>query len=124
MATARDLALDANYDLALQGQDLAPLVTDNDAIVSDVEATLQFMKGEWFADLSQGLPWFQQILGPKNPNLTTMRNQIFQAIAARKGITQVLSVIVTPNFPTRTASITWLAQADATQLGSTVVLSP
>lgn len=122
--TSRDLALDANYDLALQGQDLAPLLVDVPAIVSDVEATILFMVGEWFVDLSQGIPWFQQVLGQKNPNLAAVQAALFRAIAARQGISQVQSVLVTPNAGARTAEVTWTATADAQLLGSTVVVSP
>jgi hypothetical protein len=124
MSTARDLALDPDtYDLLIVGQDLAPLISDYDAIVSDVEATLKFMAGEWFADLSQGIPYFQQLL-IKAPNLPAFRTLLFKAIGARLGIIQVQYVTITVNAAARTASIVWAAFADDTLLGSTVVVSP
>lgn len=122
--SARDLALDSNYDLAIVGQDLAPLVADTASIVSDVEATLLFMLGEWFLDLSQGLPWFQEVLGPKKVNLQAMKAAITSAIAARQGITQVQFVTLTQNTTRRSLSVTWAAFSDATLLGSTLQVSP
>lgn len=122
--SARDLALDSNYDLAIAGQDLAPLVADTASIVSDVEATLLFMLGEWFLDLSQGLPWFQEVLGQKKVNLQAMKAAITSAIAVRQGITQVQFVTLTQDSIRRSLSVTWAAFSDATLLGSTVQVSP
>jgi hypothetical protein len=123
MSTPRDLALDANGDLLIIGQDLAPLVADDAAILSDVEATIRFVLGEWFADTSQGIPWFQ-VLGVKNPPLNALRSALFTQIGARRGITQVIEVTITQKKAARSASVVWSAQSDAGVLGSTVQVSP
>lgn len=122
MPTDRDLALDDTYDLAILGQDLAPLVQDNTAIVSDVEAAILMFAGEWFLDTSQGVDWFGAF--STKGSAAKLRAQIFQAIAARQGITHVLSVAVTVNARSRSMSIVWQAFADATLLSSTVTVSP
>jgi hypothetical protein len=123
MATVRDLALDVNYDLAVVGQDLAPLVADEASIISDLNATCLFMFGEWFADQSQGLPWFTRVLGSKKPNLALMQSQVATALAARRGVSQVLSVQISLTTG-RLCNVTWEAQTDAGLLGSTVAVSP
>ncbi len=123
MGIPKDLALDATYDLQLQGQDIAPLVADTAAIISDVTATLQFMLGEWFLDQSQGISWFS-VLGQKKVNLQELRSVLFAAIAARQGITQVQFVNVTQDTTRRSLTVKWAAFSNKTQLGGTVQVSP
>jgi hypothetical protein len=123
MSTSRDLALDANYDLAIVGQDLAPLVADVPSIVSDVEATIRLVTGEWFLDQSQGIPWLSLFQSKQQP-LQALRAALFTAISRRLGITQVVSVTISPQPDRRTAKITWSAFSDSTLLGSTVPVSP
>ncbi len=122
-AIAKDLSLDTAGDLQLQGQDIAPLVADTAAIISDVTATLQFMLGEWFLDQSQGIPWFS-VLGQKKVNLQGLRSALFTAIAARQGITQVQFVNVTQDTTRRSLKVVWAAFSNKTQLGGTVQVSP
>ncbi len=100
MSTARDLALDADGDLAIQGQDLAPLVADTAAIVSDVKSALLMVLGEWFLDQSKGVPWFD-VLGQKKVSLQGIRSTLSNAIAARRGITQVQFANVTQDSVSR-----------------------
>ncbi len=123
MSTARDLALDADGDLAIQGQDLAPLVADTAAIVSDVKSALLMVLGEWFLDQSKGVPWFD-VLGQKKVSLQGIRSTLSNAIAARRGITQVQFANVTQDSVRRSLSVTWAAFSDSTLLGDTVKVSP
>lgn len=122
MGTSRDLALNSStYDLSIVGQDLAPLITDYDAIVSDLTAVTKFMLGEWFLDLSQGLPWLQ-VFGTKPLDTARLRAALFAAYQARPGVSQVLSVTISA-LPNRTATITWVVLADATQLNAAKTLT-
>jgi hypothetical protein len=123
MSTSRDLALDLTYDLAIVGQDLAPLVADAAAIVSDVTATCLLVTGEWFLDQSQGIPWLSLFQSKQQP-IQALRSSLFSAIGARPGITQVQSITITPNKGNRSATVTWTAFADATLLSGTVQVSP
>lgn len=128
MPIPRDLALNPDnaaqnpYDLAIVAGDLT-LVYDNAAIVSDVESVLLFMLGEWFADQSQGLPWMQAFQS-KKPDIGSLRARVFTALGNVQGVTRVSFVTINVNSVKRTASVTWEVFADATRLGSTVVLSP
>lgn len=123
MSTARDLALDANYDLAIQGQDLAPLLTDVDSISSDIKATILLVSGEWFLDTSQGIPWFD-LFQSKGAPVNRLRSLLVTAVGARLGVIQVLNLSISVNSPARTASVSFTVQTDAGLLTSTVQVSP
>ena len=93
-----DLFLDTNGNLVLT-QTLAQVVQQ------DLTICLRMFQGEWFLDPSQGIPYFQSILGVKAaPGIVA---QIFRtAIAQRPGIQSINSLTVT-NLPNRSIQITF-----------------
>ena len=55
-------ALDPNND-PMRGQGQANFLTDADAVGQAIRTRLLLFEGEWWADLSDGTPWWQSILG-------------------------------------------------------------
>jgi hypothetical protein len=58
---------------ALSGGDILTdgspvLITGAEEAAQSIETRLKFFLGEWFLDISDGTPWFQQVLG-KGGNL-------------------------------------------------------
>jgi hypothetical protein len=53
--------IDAGGDYCF-GKSMQDFVTDNDAIAQAVGTNLRLLKGEWWEDVSDGLPLFQSII--------------------------------------------------------------
>lgn len=123
MSVSRDIALDpSSYDLLIQGQDLAPLLTDDDAIVSAVVALTKCVAGEWFLDLvNTGIPWLS-IFRNKGVNVAGIQKILFDKYAAIPGVQQVISVLVVPNFQARTLAVTWALTGNAGLLTDTTTV--
>lgn len=87
-----DLFLDANGDLAM--------VSDGEEVVQHVKQRLDFFQGDWFLDLSQGLPWYQEILGPRRFNTATSQQAYTESflkaeILGTPGVTGLLTFAFT-----------------------------
>lgn len=88
-----DLRLD-NGTVRLANKDL------RETVAQDLMIALKLVAGEWFLDPTQGIPYFQAILGQKTP--LTIVAQIFRrAILSRPGITTINSFTIAP-LPNRT----------------------
>jgi len=54
--------LDENGDYCF-GHNQQDFVFDTDAVAQAIETKLKFFQGEWWEDVTAGIPMFQQILG-------------------------------------------------------------
>lgn len=70
MATISVRALDANHD-PMYGNGQQNFLTDLAAVQQIIDTRLLLFEGEWWADLNDGLPMFQQIAG-KNPQAASL----------------------------------------------------
>ena len=75
---------------------------------------LGLFRGEWFRDLRIGTPWYERILGVKNPNIFVLRNVIRAAILSVPGIVDVQDNDL--RFEGRTFIYTWNAVDDSGEL--------
>lgn len=117
LPVGRDIAIDQDtHDLVLTGGDLV-LVADGAAIRQEADIRLQFLLGEWFLDISAGLPFFQNIL-VKSPNLSAIRSIFHDEILAVDGITTVKTLDLDFNRSTRTLKVSWTADTDFGELSS------
>lgn len=117
----RDLALDPiTHDLLLSGGDLS-LVADREAIRQEADIRLNFLLGEWFLDITKGVPMFQKVL-VKSPDLTAIRSILADEILEVAGIRSILSLVLDYNRTARTLKVTWKANSDVGELASTVTL--
>lgn len=115
MATIRDLKIDPSTgDLVIENGDLV-FVEGLSAIAQAVRSRLRLFRGEWFADLDAGVPWFQAIL-LKNPNLTEVRDTLRQTILGTVGIASIVAFDLTLDAATRTATLVFSAIADTGEL--------
>lgn len=94
-----DIALDEDGDLDVSTGDLR-LLSDLDAVVQDVTIRLQFFRGEWFLDLDEGVPYYQEIL-VKNPRLTAISALFSEAILTTPMVTEVNDLALTYDTATR-----------------------
>ena len=58
-------ALDSNHD-PIYGNGQNNFLNDINAVAQIIQTSLLLFQGEWWADLSEGLPLFQTILGSNN----------------------------------------------------------
>lgn len=78
----RDILLDPiSHDIVISGGDLSVA----EAVAQHIKQRLLTILGEWFLDLSIGLPWFDQILG-KHRDLTLVEALIKASITETPGV--------------------------------------
>ncbi len=78
-----------NHDFALVDFNLS-ICTDVRAIRSNIEARLRFFLGEWFIDLRQGMPYFQEIF-VKNPAIPVVRSLLSRVVTTTPGVVAIVS---------------------------------
>lgn len=83
--TAWDLVLDANGDIALAGEPYA--------IAQDVASAIKTFIGECWYDVSQGIPFWQEILGHMPPE-SLIKSRIINAAKTVPNVAEVKVVFV------------------------------
>lgn len=108
--TARDFKLDASGDWDVSAGDLT-MLSDADAIIQAARIHLQFFQGEWFLDLTTGLPWWQSLLGKvRDPSVLA---PIFRrALLLVPGATRVASLRLTRDGSARSLDVVYQLEAD------------
>lgn len=79
--------LDESGDLITRGK---MFLTDREAIAQTIVTRLKLFLGEYFRDITDGTPWFQQILG-KPENLNAVEAILRNRIARTQGVVRLLS---------------------------------
>lgn len=115
MAT-RGLKLDpTTHDLTLDAGGRLEYVTDSTddaadaATVQEIKTRLLFFRGECFADLREGVPYYQEIL-IKGVDLGRVKAILRQAIASVPGIADVPKLEVNLDRATRAATVVFEAR--------------
>ena len=72
-------------DLYLDGIDI-PLVDGKDAVAQHVKIRLRAVKGEWFRNANDGVPYFDEILGQRTPDLGRIRRIFSRVITTTPGV--------------------------------------
>lgn len=104
-STYKDLLI-VDGDLVLTS-DVNPVGTD--PVLQGVLQNISLALGEWFLDLSAGLPWLQQIL-VKNPDQSKIDAILRSAILATPGIVRLNSYSFDLSLKTRSGTIRFSAQ--------------
>lgn len=106
---ALTLAADPNNlqegDLHLLNGQLHFWDADN-ARLQKVVVLLRFIKGEWFLNTEEGIPYFEKIL-IKNPNSRAVLSIFRRALLSCPGAVSVPVLTMAIDKPTRTARIDW-----------------
>ncbi len=72
---------------------------------------LKFVKGEWFLNVEEGIPYFTHIL-IHNPNLRVIRALLKQALLASPGATRVQSLTLDWDRPRRVLRVNFALEFD------------
>lgn len=93
--------LDGGGDLVTRGQ---MFLSGREAIAQTVVTRLKLFLGEYFRDVTDGTPWFQQILG-KPENLNAVEAILRNRIVRSPGVVRLLSFGMQFDLATRTLSV-------------------
>lgn len=99
-----DLRLDENFDLYLDADHAAELVTGAAAVAQCLRITLHFWLGSWFLNLLEGIPYVEKVL-IKNPDLGLIESLFRKAMLLVPGVGSVVQFEMTLDGPARRLSI-------------------
>jgi hypothetical protein len=96
-------AMDANGDYTFGSGSGNFLVNSPQAVIQCVLTALKLWQGEWFLDITAGMPWDTEVLGFNTGSLydTAVRNTIL----AVQGVTGIVAYSSSLNAATRALSI-------------------
>lgn len=92
---------DTGGDLITRGQ---MFLTGREAIAQTVVTRLKLFLGEYFRDITDGTPWFQQVLG-KFSNLNAVEAILRNRIARTQGVIRLLSFDLQFDLDSRALSV-------------------
>jgi hypothetical protein len=102
-------------DLVIEGGQLQ-LSSGLEAVAQGIRLRFLAFQGEWFLDLENGVPYWQDILGQKYDQARVL--QIFrQPLLATPGVARVISLTSEWDGTTRTLNVSWEVE---TSWGDTV----
>lgn len=93
--------LNDSGDLITRGK---MFLTEREAIAQTIVTRLKLFLGEYFRDVTDGTPWFQQILG-KFENLNAVEALLRNRIARTQGVVRLLAFKMEYDLDARTLSV-------------------
>lgn len=114
-----DLLLDDDGDLALGVDFDLQFSTGLAAVAQACRIALLLVRGEWFADLGLGVPYFERegvtaaeaLMGQKF-NKAKATSAFREALEGVDGVVSVVSIAVTFNSVTREMTVTWVVRTE------------
>ena len=94
--------LDENGDIVTQG---SMFLTGREEIEQTIKTRLRLFLGEYFRDITDGTPWFEQILG-KGTTLSAREAALRNRIVRTPGVVRLTSFSTNFDLNTRTYSVT------------------
>lgn len=85
------------------------IVEGNEEVRQIIMANLETIEGEWFLDITIGVPWFTEIL-QKNVSLNRIDGIIINVISSSKGVISLLTYDSSVDAKTRTFNMEFVAQ--------------
>lgn len=114
LTTVADANNPIEGDLHLDGGAVVE-VDGDEATAQEIRTRLLFFKGECFADVREGVPYYQEILR-KAPDLTRVRSIIRRVILSVPAVVDVPRIDIDIDRATRVATINWTARTDTGRL--------
>ena len=103
-----DINLDSTGDIELIEGSMS-LNSTNFAIAQHLRSRLRTFYGEWFLDISKGVPYFEQIL-IKNPNPVSVDSILKKEILETDGVLELREFDLDLNPTTRELTLTFEAR--------------
>lgn len=108
--------LDADGDYVFGGQQADFYRNSPDGVAQAVQTRLALLRGEWFLDKTEGMPWNTEVLGKYTA--ATYDSAIRQRILGTPGVTELTAYSSSVNAETRALTVT---ATISTIYGSTTV---
>lgn len=106
-----DLKLDpVTHDLLIEDYDLV-LTDDKEQLVQNLKIRLLFFLGEWFLDITRGVPYFEEIL-IKNPNQARVESILKQQILETENVNEMLEFNLNYDSLNRVLNLTFKVDTD------------
>jgi hypothetical protein len=96
-------------DLALTETGDVQRISGSAQVRQSIICRLRFFKGEWFRNLREGMPYYQQIL-VANPNIELARSIFRKAILGTPNVLSLSSLELTRDTVNRTLSVEFKAR--------------
>jgi len=97
------------WDLVLEdGAVDLTLVSGTDEIDQRIRHTLRLFKGEWYLDITQGVPYFESIL-IKGASEAAVGEAIAKALLKNPDVLRIDNMVVAFDKNTRTADVSFIA---------------
>lgn len=106
-----NVLLDNNSDLVISKNTLQFTTDTITEIKQKVICKLRLMQGEWFLDLSKGVPYFTEVL-KKNADLRVLSNIFKNVILSTNGVTELSAFAIDLNTTTRVLTINTTFKVD------------
>ena len=107
----KTLKVDKNGDLVFDKHKELEMVEGGDEICQSIERTLTTRMGEWFLNVNFGLD-HEHLVNVKRLNLDMARSAIYEAIMQEPRVSEVIDIILDPDYQRRVMKITFKARAD------------
>lgn len=118
---ALDLALDGSHDLDLSAGGDATLIDGAQRIAQQITITLLTFLGEWFLDVTVGVPYFEQVL-VKAPDRAALEAIFRTRIAAVPGVRLVRRLDLQIDREGRTLAVDFDADTDEGLISRRILL--
>lgn len=92
-----------------------------ETVTQAITLRMHAAKGEWFADLDNGIDYFGEIFGQK-PDIPKVSAIFRKTLIETKGVDRVTSLIVTYAGATRTINVSWEVKAGAAYISGSLDL--
>jgi hypothetical protein len=99
-----DFALNDDCDLSIKNGKIVPAL-DADEVIQRIRTHLWRYYGEWFLDTTLGMPWYGGVKLLGNKNFTLAGLYVRKEILNVYGVSQIVSVAVSPDVTGRTTTI-------------------
>jgi len=109
----RNLYIDPNtYDLILENRNLRMTASVTEWLSAKIEARLKTFYGEWFANQTIGIPYFEQIL-KKQADIDNVESIFSDVIRETTGVEELLSFSIEYDVTSRLYTYTFEVLADS-----------
>ena len=98
------------YDMSLDGSDIA-FTDDDNKVVQRLATRLQFITGEWFLDITAGLP-YPEIIFEAGTSIDEVYNLLRDKIKNTDGVEKINSLTLTPDTEARSLAVSFSVNND------------
>ena len=108
-----DILLDSEGDMLITEAGDIKLTS---SLMQKIKVTLRWFLNEWQWDKEEGLPWFSELMGVKNPSIRHFKTELRSKLFDITEVAEVKQCDITVDAATRVATITFVVVTDSETL--------